>query len=375
MICKDMLVLELASVLAGPSVGQFFAELGASVIKVENATTHGDVTRRWKLSSEPKETDTPAYFCAANWGKDSLPLNLSQPQDLEQLYTLVKQADIVIASYKPGDAENLQVDYKTLQRLNPKLIYGHLTGYGTDEERAGYDAIVQAETGFMYLNGQPDGVPTKMPVALIDILAAHQLKEGLLVAMLRRALTGEGQYVQVSLVQAAVSALANQATSWLVAGQNPQRMGSEHPSIVPYGSVYTSRDNKQLVLAIGDDRQFERLCHVLGVAELAQDDKYKTNYNRVQHRQELNEKLEQLIARHDQHELLQSLLQLHVPAGAVNSVAQVFGMPQARQMLLEYPGAKPGIRQVAFRFENDEPALLTPPPKYKTKSIVPENEV
>ncbi|MBC5772585.1 CoA transferase [Pontibacter sp. KCTC 32443] len=364
MICNNMLVLELASVLAGPSVGQFFAELGANVIKVENAATNGDVTRRWKLKSEPADTDTPAYFCAANWGKVSLPLNLGNSQDLEHLYELVKKADVVIGSYKPGDAEKLKVDYKTLQSINPKLIYGHLTGYGAEENRAGYDAVVQAESGFMYLNGQPEGEPTKMPVALMDILAAHQLKEGLLVALVQRERTGQGQYVQVSLIHAAVAALANQATSWLVAGYNPQRMGSDHPSIVPYGSVYTTKDKKQLVLAIGDDRQFERLCQVLDAAELALDEKYKTNYNRVHNRQELNKKLSQLIADFDQEVLLQALHKLHVPAGAVNSVADVFKTPQAKQMLLEHPDTKPGVRQVAFRVGAEEPLLLTPPPPY-----------
>ncbi|WP_162427212.1 CaiB/BaiF CoA transferase family protein [Pontibacter pudoricolor] len=366
MIGENMLVLELASVLAGPSVGQFFAELGARVIKIENAATNGDVTRRWKLKSEPADTDTPAYFCAANWGKESLPLNLSQQNDLEQLYSLVKQADIIIASYKPGDAEKLQVDYKTLQTINPALIYGHLTGYGPEEDRAGYDAVIQAETGFMYLNGEPDGGPTKLPVALMDILAAHQLKEGLLVALLKREQTGQGQYVQVSLVQAAVSALANQATNWLVAGQNPQRMGSEHPSIVPYGTVFTTQDNKQLVLAIGDDRQFERLCNVLGAPETAQDTKFKTNYSRVQNRKELNELLRELIAKQNQQQLLNTLHKLHVPAGAVNSVADVFELPQARQLLLESPDAKPGVRQVAFKVGDDEPVQLAPPPAYKT---------
>ncbi|MER2997931.1 CaiB/BaiF CoA transferase family protein [Pontibacter populi] len=365
MICKDMLVLELASVLAGPSVGQFFAELGARVIKIENAATNGDVTRRWKLKSEPANTDTPAYFCAANWGKESLPLNLSQNSDLEQLYSLVKQADMVIASYKPGDAEKLQVDYKTLQTINPTLIYGHLTGYGPEDERAGYDAVIQAETGFMYLNGESGGEPTKMPVALMDLLAAHQLKEGLLVALVQRERTGQGQYVQVSLVQAAVSALANQATNWLVAGQNPQRIGSEHPSIVPYGTVYNTRDNKQLVLAIGDDRQFERLSKALGTPEIAQDAKFKTNYSRVQHRQELNELLRQLIKNMDQDQLLQTLHKLHVPAGAVNSVADVFELPQARQMLLKHADTKPGVRQVAFRVGDEDPVQLTPPPAYK----------
>ncbi|MEJ8755942.1 CaiB/BaiF CoA-transferase family protein [Pontibacter sp. H259] len=367
MICKDMLVLELASVLAGPSVGQFFAELGARVIKVENAATQGDVTRRWKLKSEPTETDTPAYFCAANWGKESLPLNLGEQQDLEQLYSLVAQADIVIASYKPGDAEKLKVDYKTLQPINPKLIYGHLTGYGADDARAGYDAVVQAESGFMYLNGEPNGEPTKMPVALMDILAAHQLKEGILVAMVQRERTGQGQYVQTSLIQASVAALANQATSWLVAGQNPERMGSEHPSIVPYGSVYTSKDNKQLVLAIGDDRQFERLCKVLGKPELAHDAKYKTNYNRVQNRQELQLLLRDLISNHTQHELLQQLHAQHVPAGAVNTVADVFETPQAQQMLLQHGQAKPGVRQVAFSIGSENPLQLSPPPAYNSK--------
>lgn len=272
-IFKDMLVLELASVLAGPSVGQFFAELGAQVLKVENAATRGDVTRNWKLASEPSGTDTPAYFCAANWGKASLALDLTQAAQLQQLYSLVQQADIVIASYKPGDAEKLQVGYDTLKNINPRLLYGHITGYGPHDTRAGYDAVVQAESGFMYLNGEAGGPPVKMPVALMDILTAHQLKEGLLVALLQRERTRQGQLVQVSLLQAAVSALANQATNYLVAGQEPQRMGSEHPNIVPYGSVYTGRCGKQLVLAIGDDRQFSRLCAILGAEEMALDPK------------------------------------------------------------------------------------------------------
>ncbi len=361
---KDMLVLELASVLAGPSVGQFFAELGAEVIKIENTQTNGDVTRSWKLASEPADTDTPAYFCAANWGKASLPLNLTDPTELQRLYELAAKADIVIASYKPGDAEKLKVDYKTLQTINPRLIYGHLTGYGPDDNRAGYDAVVQAESGFMYLNGEPGSKPTKMPVALMDVLAAHQLKEGLLVAMLQRAKTGEGQYVEVSLIKSAVSALANQATNWLVAGHNPQRMGSEHPNIVPYGTVYTTLDNKEVVLAIGDDRQFSRLCQVLGHSALSEDPKYKTNYNRVQHRQELNAALRKLIATINQQDLLSQLHQLHVPAGAINTVADVFEMPQAQQMLFQYAGAKPGIKQVAFSIHNTQLPALSPPPAY-----------
>ncbi|MFD3000561.1 CaiB/BaiF CoA transferase family protein [Pontibacter toksunensis] len=361
---EDLLVLELASVLAGPSVGQFFAELGAMVIKIENAATQGDVTRRWKVSSEQADTDTPAYFCAANWGKQSLPLDLTEQSDLKRLYTLVEQADIVIASYKPGDAEKLKVDYSTLSSINPRLIYGHITGYGPNDNRAGYDAVVQAESGFMYLNGAPEGAPTKMPVALMDILTAHQLKEGLLVALLYRERTGKGQMVQVSLLEAAVSALANQATGYLVAGYNPQRLGSEHPSIVPYGSAYTAKDRKQLVLAIGDDRQFRKLCHILGAAEIADDPRYSTNYNRVQHRTEINELLRNLILQQEREPLLQKFHQQHVPAGALNSIPEVFELPQARNMLLHHPGAKPGLRQVAFQLEGQGRSSVTPPPGY-----------
>lgn len=366
-IFKDMLVLELASVLAGPSVGQFFAELGARVIKIENAATQGDVTRRWKVSSEPADTDTPAYFCAANWGKQSLPLDLTKQDDLRQLYELAEQAEVVIASYKPGDAEKLKVDYSTLSQLNPRLIYGHITGYGPDDVRAGYDAVVQAESGFMYLNGEPGGAPTKMPVALIDILTAHQLKEGLLVALLHRERTGKGRLVQVSLLAAAVSALANQGTGYLVAGHNPQRLGSGHPSIVPYGSVYTTSDRKQLVLAIGDDRQFGKLCAALGVPETADNSKYSTNYNRVQHRAEVNELLRTLILQQEREPLLQKLQEQHVPAGAVNTIPEVFELPQAQDMLLRHQGVKPGIRQVAFELAGQERDEITPPPGYGGK--------
>ncbi|MFD2247007.1 CaiB/BaiF CoA transferase family protein [Pontibacter ruber] len=351
---EGLLVLELASVLAGPSVGQFFGELGATVIKIENAATQGDVTRRWKLETEDKASDISAYFSAANWGKKSVALDITQPAALQALYKLVAQADVVIASYKPGDAEKLGVDYTSLQQLNPRLIYGHITGYGPDDSRAGYDAVVQAESGFMYLNGESESEPTKMPVALVDVLAAHQLKEGLLTALYLRERTGKGHYITVSLMQAAVSALVNQATNYLVAGHNPQRMGSSHPNIVPYGSVFTSRDNKQLVLAVGDDRQFRRLCQILGAPELADDPAFATNAARVQNRQRINQQLKQLIAQQDREELLQQLHLQHVPAGAINTIEEVFALPQAQGMLLHREQVKPGVKQVAFHLSTDQ---------------------
>jgi crotonobetainyl-CoA:carnitine CoA-transferase CaiB-like acyl-CoA transferase len=361
-VFKDLLVLELASVLAGPSVGQFFAELGATVIKLENAATGGDVTRTWKLASERSGTDVSAYFAAANWGKLSVGLDITQPTSFEAVHRLAARADVVIASYKPGDAEKLRVDHQTLRQLQPRLVYGHITGYGTTDPRAGYDAVIQAESGFMYMNGTPDGPPTKMPVALMDILAAHQLKEGLLTALFRRERTGEGAYVQVALLDAAVSALANQATNYLVAGHNPQRMGSEHPNIVPYGSVYTCADGLPLVLAIGDDRQFRRLCQVLGHVELAENLDYATNSARVRHRIDLNNRLQELVGQKTRADLLRELHALHVPAGAVNSVAEA--LEQAQRMQLMQGETAGGIKQVAFVCEGMAAAQLTPPPGY-----------
>lgn len=368
-VFKGMLVLELASVLAGPSVGQFFAELGASVVKLENAATGGDVTRTWKLASEHTDTDISAYFSAANWGKLSVGLDITQPKALQMVHRLAAQADMVIASYKPGDAEKLQVDYQTLSQLNPRLIYGHITGYGTEDRRAGYDAVVQAESGFMYMNGNPDGQPTKMPVALMDILAAHQLKEGILTALWLRERTGKGQYVTVSLLEAAVSALANQATNYLVAGHNPQRMGSEHPNIVPYGSVFTCQDGLPLVLAIGDDRQFGRLCAVLGSPELAENPEFATNRDRVRNRAEVNKKLNELIGQWERGSLLEELNRRHVPAGAVNSVSEVFEQPQARQMCLHGGEKMAGVRQVAFRGTGTGIATIMPPPAYAQHTL------
>lgn len=363
-IFKNLLVLELASVLAGPSVGQFFAELGATVIKLENAATQGDVTRTWKLVGEQPDADVSAYFAAANWGKQSIGLDITQPESLQAMHRLAAHADVVIASYKPGDAEKLRVDYHTLRQLQPRLVYGHITGYGPTDPRAGYDAVIQAESGFMYMNGAPDGPPTKMPVALMDVLAAHQLKEGILTALLRRERTGEGAYVQVSLLDAALSGLANQATNYLVAGHNPQRMGSDHPAIVPYGTVYTCQDGLPLVIAVGGDRQFRRLCQVLGRAELADEGRYAANSARVQHRAELNRLLQALIGKQKRADLLQRLQALHVPAGAVHSVAEALEQAQAKRMQLQQAKGGNGIRQVAFVCDGMAADNLSPPPAY-----------
>ncbi|MDW8288239.1 MAG: CaiB/BaiF CoA-transferase family protein, partial [Flammeovirgaceae bacterium] len=266
---SNLKVIELATVLAGPAVGQFFAELGASVLKIENPKTKGDVTRGWKLPTEDDKSSLSVYFISTNWGKQTMCLDISSSEGRTRLYELVRTADVVIANYKAGDAEKLGVDYASLQAYNPKLIYGHITGYGLESKKVGYDALIQAEAGFMYMNGHPDGEPTKMPVALIDLLAAHQLKEGLLVALLMREQSGRGAYVHVSLYDAAIASLANQASNWLNAQHLPERMGNEHPNIVPYGTLFKTNDGSQIILAVGSDKQFAQLCELLNLSNLA----------------------------------------------------------------------------------------------------------
>jgi len=350
MVLRNLKVIELASVLAGPSVGQFFAELGARVVKIENPKTHGDVTRSWKLPKEDQSSNQSAYFLSVNWGKEHLFLDLRVEEDYARVLGLIKQADVVIASYKPGDASKLKVDYEQLKAVNPKLIYASITGYGNDNPRAGYDAIVQAESGFMYMNGHPDGPPTKMPVALIDVLTGHQLKEGILLALLKREQTGKGSLVEVSLFETGVASLANQALNWLQADHVPQRLGSEHPNIAPYGTVFYSKDEKPLVLAIGTDRQFAGLCDALGLAETAQDEMFHQNQKRVINRHELNVKLSSEIGKWTREALLTELDKSHIPAGAVNNMQDLFEIPLAKAMVLDNEGV-PGLKQVAFKVE------------------------
>ena len=351
---KGLVVLELATVLAGPSVGMFFAELGARVIKVENPFGGGDVTRSWKTPSEDRETDLSAYFLSTNWGKESIGLNLAEKAGKELLYRLVEKSDILIANYKPGDAEKLAMDYNTLQKVNPKLIYASLTAYGDDNNRPGFDAIIQAESGFMYMNGTPESGPVKMPVALMDVLAAHQLKEAILIALLERAKTGKGSQVEASLIGSGISALVNQATNWLQAGKDPQRIGSSHPNIVPYGNVFKTADDQYIVLAIGSDKHFQRLCSILTLSHLATDPRFSTNPDRVKNRKEILEILNTEILKWTRDELLQSLHDQKVPAGAIRRVSEVFETNPGKKLSLSGKSTKKampikGISQIAFK--------------------------
>ena len=369
----NLKVLELANVLAGPSVGQFFAELGAEVIKVENLKTGGDVTRTWKLAGEQTD-DRSAYFCSVNWGKKSIAVDLTTGEGKAIIQKLAAKSDIIIASYKPGDPEKLGVAYEQLRTTNEQLIYGQITGYGSNNDRVGYDAVLQAESGFMDLNGEKDGPPVKMPVALIDVLAGHQLKEGLLLALLNRERTGRGDLVEVSLIETAVSSLANQASNWLVAKKLPTRQGSAHPNIAPYGETFETADDKLVLLAIGTDRQFLDLCVVLGIDFKNLGDKFSTNTSRVESRVELGAMLAPKFKQRESIELMEKIHSKKIPAGIIQNVKEALEMPGLESIFLN-AHQQTGIRNfvASFPLSNSKLSMnILPPPHFgeHTKEIL-----
>jgi crotonobetainyl-CoA:carnitine CoA-transferase CaiB-like acyl-CoA transferase len=327
-------VVELASVLAGPSVGMFFAEMGASVIKVENKKTNGDVTRSWKLANEKKEA-LSAYFSSINWGKEHLFIDYGNSEEHQQVLDLIKNADIVICNFKKGAAKKFNFDYSSLKKSNSKLIYAQLNGFKSSPERVAFDVVLQAECGYMFMNGQTDSPPTKMPLALMDILAAHQLKEGILVALLKRFSTGKGSLVTSSLEETAISSLANQATNWLMNKKIPQRIGSLHPNIAPYGDLFITKDQKEIVLAIGSDIQFQKFCTLIGNASLAENELYSTNENRVKNRTELQNELAQFINQFERDYLIEQCINKGIPMGAIKNMQEVFNSQTAQNMILE----------------------------------------
>lgn len=353
---KDKLkVVELSSVLAGPAVGMFFAELGAEVIKIENKKTGGDMTRSWKLPSENPNAEFSAYYCSVNYKKKTYLLDLEDFNDQQEVYNFIANADIVISNYRKSVAQKLGVDYETLQTLNPKLIFAQLNAFDEDSARPAFDVVLQAEAGFLYMNGEPNGNPVKMPVALIDVLAAHQLKEGILLALLKRQETGRGSYVSTSLVESAIASLVNQATNWLMAGHIPQKMGTKHPNIAPYGDIYETQDARQVVLAVGTEKQFKGLCQVLKLNELIENQLFNTNINRVKNREELNHILREKIKTFDSKPLLEALEKADVPSASIRNMQEVFELPIAQNMILEETmpdnSLSKRVKTVAFNVE------------------------
>ncbi len=344
-------VVELAAVLAGPSVGTFLSELGATVLKIENPGTKGDVTRQWKSAAESALSKESAYYASVNWNKKVHFADLAIEEDRKLVLHKIHEADILISSFRPGSDQRLGMAPDQLLPSHPRLVYARINGFGAQDSRVAYDLVLQAETGWMSMNGTPELPGVKMPVAVIDMLAAHQLKEAILLALYQRSHTGKGSLVEVSLYDAALSGLANQASNYLMTNQIPKRMGSLHPNIAPYGEQYLTSDGRLIVLAIGSDVQFETLCALLQVPELAHDPRFSQNTERVRNRKLLQQLFKASFLAKTAQEWMDLFTASQLPAGIVHDLKMVFSKAQAKQMVLEDAGAE-GLnkrtRQVAF---------------------------
>lgn len=328
-------VLDLSRVLAGPWAGQILGDLGAEVIKIERPKS-GDDTRSWGppyLQGADGNADLSAYFLTANRNKQSLAVDIAHPEGQELIRKLVAESDVILENFKVGGLKRYGLDYDSLKQINPKLIYCSITGFGQDgpyANRPGYDFLIQAMGGLMSITGQPDGGPgagpMKVGVALTDIMTGLYATIGVLAALSHRDRTGEGQYVEAALLDVQVACLANQAMNYLTTGQAPGRMGNAHPNIVPYQDFPTADGN--MVLTVGNDEQFTRLCDVLEHPEWASDERFATNRARVANRKELIPRLRQATVMRSTQEWVQILERSGVPCGPVNTLDQVFEDPQ-----------------------------------------------
>ncbi|MFT5305265.1 MAG: crotonobetainyl-CoA:carnitine CoA-transferase CaiB-like acyl-CoA transferase [Flavobacteriales bacterium] len=352
-IFSELKVIELASVLAGPSVGMFFAELGARVIKYENKLQNGDVTRSWKLPSEG-ENSISSYFSSINYNKEYVLIDYKNEADYDALITEIKKSDIIICNFKHGAAEKFKLDYSTLSHINSELIYCQLNGFESNPDRVAFDVVIQAETGYMYMNGPTDGDPTKMPLAMMDILAGHQMKEGILTALWKREQTKKGSYVECSLETAAIASLANQATNYLMANKIPTRIGSLHPNIAPYGEVFKTSDDKLVVLAVGSEAHFKKLLNIIGAEELLDRKELSSNRIRVENRILLHQLLSPYFAQLKCAPLIKSCIAVDVPIGEIKNLEQVFQSEVASKMILEEDiqgSVTRRVQSVAFRIQ------------------------
>ncbi|MFM9858868.1 CaiB/BaiF CoA-transferase family protein [Pseudoxanthobacter sp. M-2] len=347
-------VLELARILAGPWAGQTLADLGADVVKVERPDV-GDDTRTW---GPPFVAGTDgdlgaAYFHSTNRGKRSIAVDFETDEGREIVRRLAAQADVLIENFKVGGLARFGLDYASLKAINPRLIYCSITGFGQDgpyAKRAGYDYMIQAMGGLMDLTGAPDGEPMKVGVAVADIFTGVYSVVGILAALQRRAVTGEGGHVDMSLLDTQTAVLANQAMNYLASGKAPRRLGNAHPNLVPY-QVFAVADG-HLVVAVGNDGQFRKLCGLLGRPELADEPDFRTNPGRVSNRERLVPIVAELIAPWTRDALLAGLEAAGVPAGPINSVADVFDDPQVRHRGMQVSladeaaagGTIPGVR-------------------------------
>jgi crotonobetainyl-CoA:carnitine CoA-transferase CaiB-like acyl-CoA transferase len=372
---EGLTVLDLSRVLAGPWATQNLADLGAAVIKVEKPGA-GDETRRWgppfARDVTGRDGDATYFFCC-NRGKRSISVDFACPEGAGIIRRLATQADVLVENYRVGGLARHGLDFDSLRAINPRLIYCSITGFGQDgpyAQRAGYDALIQAMGGLMSVTGEPDGTPgggpQKVGVAVVDIMAGLYATSAILAALLERAKTGRGSHVDIALLDVQVAALANQATAWLLGGAVPQRMGSGHPSIVPY-QPFACADG-HVMITIGNDSQFTAFCRASGCPQFASDPRYRTNAGRVEHRHALLPRLARIVSKKRCAEWIALGAAHGFPCGPVNTIDRVFADPQVQARQLEVSLRTERYGQVAtvanpMRFDGTPVLASQPPPE------------
>lgn len=363
-------VLDLSRVLAGPWATQILADLGAEVVKVEHPQG-GDDTRGWGPPFVEREDGSrdAAYYFVANRNKRSIALDISCPEGQEAVRRLAAQSQVLVENFKLGGLAKYGLDYNSLRQVNPALVYCSVTGFGQtgpDAKRPGYDYLIQGRSGLMSITGQPDGQPgaepMKVGVATSDLSAGLYATIGILAALRHAERTGEGQHLDISLLDCQVSLLANQAQNYLVSGKTPVRLGNAHPNVAPY-QVFESADG-YLILAVGNDRQFAAFCHEAGVPALSEDPRFARNADRVANREALAEVIQPMMHQRSSDDWFRALEAASVPCGPINSIDKVFEDPQvlARDMRLDMPLPNgTSVPQVASPLR-----LSATPPRYRT---------
>ena len=371
-------VLDLSRVLAGPWATQLLADLGAEVIKIERPG-EGDETRAWGPPYiEGEGAKEAAYYMAANRGKSSVCIDMASPQGAALITALAARSDVLVENFKVGSLRKYGLDYATLNAVHPGLVYCSITGFGQDgpyADRPGYDFVVQAMGGLMSLTGETDGAPMKAGVALTDILTGLYAANAIQAALRYRDRTGKGQHIDLALLDVQVATLANQALNYLASGKSPQRYGNAHANIVPYQS-FTAADG-DIAVAVGNDSQFARLCVALDRPELAADRRFATNADRVAHRAVLVTQLQAAFAERPVAVWLERIQAAGVPAGPVNTVADVFADPQVihRGLRIDLPhpelGFAPGVA-CPIRLSETPAGAQTAPPSlgHDTRSVL-----
>lgn len=357
----NLRLVDFTRVLAGPFATMLLADLGADVTKIERPAT-GDDTRAWGPPYDARGEST--YFQSVNRNKASVVLDLDDPADLEKARLLACTADVVVENFRPGVMDAFGLGYDDLCSSNPSLVYCSITGFGRGEGAAlpGYDLLIQAVGGLMSITGAPDGEPQKVGVALVDVLAGLFSTVGILAALRHRDRTGSGQRVDVNLLSSLLAALTNQGTGFTAGGVVPTRMGNQHPSIAPYELIATAEGD--LVVAVGNDRQFQAMCRVLGNPELAADLRFATNASRVSNREDLRKILERLLSGRAAPAWANDLADHGVPAGVVNDVAAAFRL--ATELGLDPVVQLPRRDGTAVTLTSNPIGMSLTPPTYRS---------